>query len=132
MAERSIAKDVIAKDVIAKDVGHLGLGAGEELRGEGILAIAMARPQSGVGDVVGYQGAPILHPMDALANAQDILADLGVRFAASAPAAMLAASMRYPIRGTNVAADALAGLAACGVAGGALLIEALKGARVRA
>jgi indolepyruvate ferredoxin oxidoreductase alpha subunit len=131
MAERSIAKEV----------GRLGLGAGEEFRGEGILAITKALPQSAVGFVGGYQRAPILQAMDALADAQDMLADLGVRSTASAAAAMRSASLLYPIRGatafkstvgTNVAADALARLASSGVTGGALNFEALKGARVRA
>ena len=83
----------------------------------------------------GYQGAPISHLMDVLADAQDILADLGVHFEASASeataAATLAASVMYPIRGavtfkspvgTNVASDALANLASGGVTGGALII----------
>ena len=49
MAERSFSKEV----------EHLRLGAGEEFRGEGILAITKALLQSGVGYVGGYQGAPI-------------------------------------------------------------------------
>src|SRR6516162_3184678 len=114
MAERSFAKEV----------AHLKLGAGEEFRGEGILAITKALLQSGVGYVGGYQGAPISHLMDVLADAQDILADLGVRFTSSA-------SVMYPIRGAatfkstvgaNVASDALANLASSGVTGGALII----------
>ena len=73
--------------------------------------------------------------MDVLADAQDILGELGVHFEASASeataAAMLAASVHYPIRGaatfkstvgTNVASDALANLASGGVTGGALII----------
>ena len=125
MAERSFAREVL----------DLRLGAGEEFRGEGILAITKALLQSGVGYVAGYQGAPISHLMDVLADAQDILAGLGVRFEASASeaaaAAALAASVMYPIRGavtfkstvgTNVAADALANLASGGVTGGALVI----------
>jgi indolepyruvate ferredoxin oxidoreductase, alpha subunit len=127
----------------AKEVGHLGLGTGEEFRGEGILAIAKALPQSGVGYVGGYQGAPILQPMDALADAQDILADLGERFtvSTSAAAAKLSASLMDPIQraatfgsavGTDVAADALAPLASGVVVARALIIEALKGARAQA
>ncbi|HEX6001531.1 MAG TPA: indolepyruvate ferredoxin oxidoreductase subunit alpha [Hyphomicrobiaceae bacterium] len=125
MAERSFAKEV----------QHLRLGAGDEFRGEGILAITKALLQSGVGYVGGYQGAPISHLMDVLSDAQDILSDLGVRFTASASeaaaAAMLSASVMYPIRGavafkstvgTNVASDALANLASGGVTGGALII----------
>ena len=111
------------------------LGAGEEFAGEGILAITKALLQCGVGYVGGYQGAPISHLMDVLADAQDILGELGVHFEASASeataTAMLAASVHYPIRGaatfkstvgTNVASDALANLASGGVTGGALII----------
>jgi indolepyruvate ferredoxin oxidoreductase alpha subunit len=85
--------------------------------------------------VGGYQGAPISHLMDVLADSQPILDELGVHFEASASeataAAMLAASINYPMRGavtwkstvgTNVAADALANLASSGVKGGALII----------
>src|SRR6188474_210480 len=125
MAERSFAKEV----------EKLRLGDGEEFAGEGILAITKALLQCGVGYVGGYQGAPISHLMDVLADAQEILGELGVHFEASASeaaaAAMLAASVHYPIRGavtwkstvgTNVACDALANLASGGVTGGALLI----------
>ncbi|MDB5599919.1 MAG: Indolepyruvate oxidoreductase subunit IorA [Xanthobacteraceae bacterium] len=125
MAERSFAKEV----------RDLELRAGEEFRGEGILALTKALLQSGVGYVGGYQGAPISHLMDVLADAQETLAKLGVQFSASASeaaaAASLAASVMYPIRGavtfkstvgTNVASDALANLASGGVTGGALII----------
>ncbi|HUH39652.1 MAG TPA: thiamine pyrophosphate-dependent enzyme [Castellaniella sp.] len=104
-------------------------------RGEGILAITKALLESGVGYVAGYQGAPISHLMDVLADAQDILAEYGIRFENSASeataAATLAASVNYPLRGavtfkatvgTNVASDALANLASGGVTGGALVI----------
>nr|WP_211170922.1 indolepyruvate ferredoxin oxidoreductase subunit alpha [Parazoarcus communis] len=109
--------------------------AGEEFRGEGILAITKALLQSGVGYVGGYQGSPISHLMDVLADANEILEELDVHFETSASeataAAMLAASVMYPIRGavtwkstvgTNVASDALANLASGGVTGGALII----------
>jgi indolepyruvate ferredoxin oxidoreductase alpha subunit len=125
MAERSFAREV----------QKLRLGEGETFAGEGILAITKALLQCGVGYVGGYQGAPISHLMDVLADSQDILAELGVHFEASASeataTAMLAASVHYPIRGaatfkstvgTNVASDALANLASGGVTGGALLI----------
>ena len=125
MAERSFAKEVQS----------LRLGAGAEFRGEGILAVTKALLQSGVSYVAGYQGAPISHLMDVLADAQDILGELGVHFEASASeataAAMLAASINYPLRGavtwkstvgTNVASDALSNLASAGVKGGALII----------
>src|SRR6516162_8405181 len=125
MAERSFAKEV----------ADLKLGAGEEFRGEGILAITKALLQSGVGYVGGYQGAPISHLMDVLSDAQDVLGELGVHFETSASeaaaGAMLSASVMYPIRGavtwkstvgTNVASDALANLSSGGVKGGALII----------
>jgi indolepyruvate ferredoxin oxidoreductase alpha subunit len=125
MAERSFAREV----------EDLKLGAGDVFRGEGILAITKALLQSGVAYVGGYQGSPISHLMDVLADAQDILGELGVHFETSASeaaaAAMLAASVMYPIRGavtwkstvgTNVASDALANLASGGVTGGALII----------
>lgn len=125
MAERSFKKEV----------QQLRIPAGEEFRGEGILAVTKALLQSGVGYVAGYQGSPISHLMDVLADANEILQELGVHFEASASeataAATLAASVHYPIRGavtwkstvgTNVASDALANLASGGVTGGALII----------
>jgi len=125
MAERSFAKEV----------EKLRLGDGDIFAGEGILAMTKALLQCGVGYVGGYQGAPISHLMDVLADAQEILGELGVHFEASASeataTAMLAASVHYPIRGavtfkstvgTNVASDALANLASGGVTGGALII----------
>ena len=125
MAERSFAKEVQS----------LRLGNGEEFAGEAILAVTKALLQSGVAYVGGYQGAPVSHLMDVLADAKDILDELGVRFENSASeataAAMLAASVNYPLRGavtwkstvgTNVASDALANLASAGVRGGALII----------
>jgi indolepyruvate ferredoxin oxidoreductase, alpha subunit len=125
MAERSFKEEV----------QKLRLGEGETFHGEGILAVTKALLQSGVAYVAGYQGAPISHLMDVLADAQDILAELGIRFENSASeataAATLAASVNYPLRGaatfkstvgTNVASDALANLASGGVTGGALII----------
>lgn len=125
MAERSFKAEV----------ADLRKGAGEVFTGEGILAITKALLENGVGYVGGYQGAPISHLMDVLADAEDLLAELGVRFSASASeaaaGAMLAASVHYPIRGAvtfkgpvgvNVASDALANLASSGVTGGALII----------
>jgi indolepyruvate ferredoxin oxidoreductase, alpha subunit len=125
MAERSFAEEV----------EKLRLGSGDVFRGEGILAVTKALLQSGVAYVAGYQGSPISHLMDVLADAQDILGEMGVRFESSASeataAATLAASVNYPLRGavtfkstvgTNVASDALANLASGGVTGGALII----------
>ncbi len=117
------------------EVQSLYLGEGQEFRGEGILAVTKALLQSGISYVAGYQGAPISHLMDVLADANDILTELGVHFEHSASeataAATLAASVNYPLRGavtfkstvgTNVASDALANLASGGVTGGALII----------
>jgi indolepyruvate ferredoxin oxidoreductase, alpha subunit len=125
MAERSFAEEV----------GKLRLGEGETFRGEGILAVTKALLESGVSYVAGYQGAPISHLMDVLADAEDILVEHGIRFENSASeataAATLAASVNYPLRGAvtfkgpvgvNVASDALANLASGGVTGGALVI----------
>ena len=125
MAERSFAKEVES----------LRLGAGETFHGEGILAVTKALLQSGVAYVGGYQGAPISHLMDVFADANPLLMELGIHFEQSASeasaAAMLAASVNYPLRGavtwkstvgTNVASDALANVASGGVTGGALII----------
>src|SRR5881275_459878 len=119
----------------ADDVKQLGYGQGQVLRGEGILAITKALLQSGVSYVGGYQGSPISHLMDVLADAKDVLNELGVHFETSASeaaaAAMLSASVMYPVRGavtwkstagTNVASDALSNLASGGVLGGALIV----------
>src|ERR1700726_4063237 len=118
MAERSFAREV----------QDLKLGAGEIFHGEGILAITKALLQSGVSYVGGYQGSPISHLMDVLADAKEVMQDLGVHFETSASeaaaAAMLSASVMYPIRGavtwkstagTNVASDALSNLASGGL-----------------
>jgi indolepyruvate ferredoxin oxidoreductase, alpha subunit len=125
MAERSFAREV----------EDLKLGEGEEFKGEGILAITKALLQSGVSYVGGYQGAPISHLMDVLADAADLMGELGVHFETSASeaaaAAMLSASVMYPVRGavtwkstagTNVASDALSNLSSGGVVGGAVII----------
>lgn len=125
MAERSFKAEV----------EHLRKGDGDVFTGEGILAITKALLENGVGYVGGYQGAPISHLMDVLADAEELMGELGVRFEANASeaaaAAMLAASVHYPIRGAvtfkgpvgvNVASDALANLCSSGVNGGALII----------
>jgi indolepyruvate ferredoxin oxidoreductase alpha subunit len=119
----------------SKEVQSLRLGAGETFRGEGILAVTKALLQSGVSYVGGYQGAPISHLLDVLVDAEDILGELGVHLETctneASAAAMLGASINYPIRGavtwksvvgTNVASDALSNLASPGVRGGALII----------
>src|SRR5271155_6062619 len=125
----------MAERFFKKEVQKLYLGAGQEFRGEGILAVTKALLQSGVSYVAGYQGAPISHLMDVLTDANSILEELSVHFEHSASeataAATLAASVNYPLRGavtfkstvgTNVASDALANLASGGVQGGALII----------
>ncbi|HEY6258036.1 MAG TPA: indolepyruvate oxidoreductase subunit beta family protein [Xanthobacteraceae bacterium] len=117
------------------EVEALKLGDGETFRGEGILAVTKALLQSGVSYVGGYQGAPVSHLIDVMVEAQDLLADLGVHVETctneAAAAAMLGASINYPLRGavtwksivgTNVAADALSNLASPGVIGGTLII----------
>lgn len=119
----------------AKEIALLRKGAGEVFEGEGILAIAKALLQSGVSYVTGYQGAPVSHLMDVFHDAQELLAELGVHYAPAAneagAAAMLAASINYPVRGaavwkstvgTNVASDALSNLASAGVKGGVVMI----------
>lgn len=111
------------------------MGAGETFEGEGILAVTKALLQSGVSYVGGYQGAPVSHLIDVLVQAAPELSDLGVHVEPctneAAAAAMLGASIMYPVRGavtwksivgTNVAADALSNLASPGVLGGALII----------
>jgi indolepyruvate ferredoxin oxidoreductase alpha subunit len=133
--KRRVMERTVAERSFEQEVEKLKLGAGAEFRGEGILAITKALLESGVSYVAGYQGAPISHLMDVLADANDILAELGVHFENSAneatAAATLAASVNYPLRGAvtfksivgvNVASDALSNLASGGVTGGALII----------
>ncbi|HNQ56455.1 MAG: indolepyruvate ferredoxin oxidoreductase subunit alpha [Burkholderiales bacterium] len=117
------------------EVAKLRLGAGQTFNGEGILAVTKALLQSGVSYVGGYQGAPVSHLMDVLADARELLDELGVHFESCAneagAAAMLGASINYPLRGaatwksvvgTNVASDALSNLASAGVVGGTLIV----------
>src|SRR5512135_3133535 len=119
----------------AKEVELLRLGRGDTFHGEGILAITKALLQSGVAYVGGYQGAPVSHLLDVMVQARPYLDTLGVHVEAcsneASAAAMLGASIHYPLRGavtwksivgTNVAADALSNLASPGVTGGALVV----------
>src|SRR6187455_2896736 len=119
----------------SKEVQELRLGEGDTFHGEGILAVTKALLQSGVSYVGGYQGAPVSHLLDVMVDAEDYLKELGVHVETctneAAAAAMLGASINYPIRGavtwksivgTNVASDALSNLASPGVMGGALII----------
>ncbi len=118
-----------------EEVEKLRLGDGQTFHGEAILAVTKALLQSGVAYVGGYQGAPVSHVMDVLNDARDILDELGVHVETNAneagAAAMLGASINYPMRGavafkstvgTNVASDALSNLASAGVKGGTLLV----------
>jgi indolepyruvate ferredoxin oxidoreductase, alpha subunit len=118
-----------------EEVELLKLGEGQTFHGEGILAVTKALLQSGVSYVGGYQGAPVSHMMDVLNDARDILDELGIHVETNASeagaAAMLGASINYPLRGavtwkstvgTNVASDALSNLASAGVRGGALIV----------
>ncbi|MBK6869556.1 MAG: indolepyruvate ferredoxin oxidoreductase subunit alpha [Burkholderiales bacterium] len=118
-----------------KEIESLRLGAGQPFHGEGILAITKGLLQSGVAYVGGYQGAPVSHLMDVLVQARGLMAELGVHVEAcsneASAAAMLGASIHYPIRGavtwksivgTNVAADALSNLSSPGVTGGVLIV----------
>ncbi|NIM42993.1 MAG: indolepyruvate ferredoxin oxidoreductase [Hydrogenophaga sp.] len=118
-----------------REIEALKLGQGETFHGEGILAVTKALLQSGVTYVGGYQGSPITHLLDVMVQARDYMDELGVHVEActneSSAAAMLAASIMYPVRGavtwksvvgTNVASDALSNLASAGVMGGALIV----------
>ncbi len=118
-----------------QEIEALKLGDGETFHGEGILAVTKALLQSGVTYVGGYQGSPISHLLDVMVQARPYLDDLGVHVEActneSSAAAMLGASIMYPVRGavtwksvvgTNVASDALSNLASPGVMGGALIV----------
>jgi indolepyruvate ferredoxin oxidoreductase alpha subunit len=125
MAERSFKKEIAL----------LRLKEGEMFQGEGILAVAKGLLQSGVSYVGAYQGAPISHLADVMNDADEVRDELGIHFencaSEAGAAAMLGASIHYPLRGavtwkstvgTNVASDALANVASSGVKGGALIV----------
>ena len=118
-----------------KEIEALKLGEGDLFEGEGILAVTKALLQSGVAYVGGYQGSPVSNLLDVMVQAKDYMKELGVHVEAcaneSSAAAMLGASINYPVRGavtwksivgTNVASDALSHLSSVGVLGGALII----------
>ncbi|NTC82586.1 indolepyruvate ferredoxin oxidoreductase subunit alpha [Agrobacterium tumefaciens] len=118
-----------------EEVKQLTAGDGDYFEGEGILAVTKALLQSGISYVGGYQGAPVSALVDVLSDAKDLLDDLGVHLETNAneagAAAMLSASINYPIRGavtfksvvgTNVASDAISNLCSPGVVGGALIV----------
>lgn len=119
----------------SEEIKSLALGQGQTFHGEGILAITKALLQSGVAYVGGYQGAPVSHLLDVMVQARGYMDELGVHVEAcsneASAAAMLGASIHYPLRGavtwksivgTNVAADALSNLASPGVKGGVLIV----------
>lgn len=119
----------------SKEIESLRMAAGDTFHGEGILAITKALLQSGVAYVGGYQGAPVSHLLDVMVQAKPYMDELGVHVEAcsneASAAAMLGASIHYPLRGavtwksivgTNVAADALSNLSSPGVLGGALIV----------
>ncbi len=98
-------------------------------------AVTKALLQSGVSYVGGYQGAPVSHLVDVMVQARSYMDELGVHVQAcsneASAAAMLGASIHYPLRGavtwksivgTNVASDALSNLSSPGVLGGALIV----------
>ncbi len=118
-----------------EEIKSLRVGDGERFHGEGILAVTKALLQSGVAYVGGYQGAPVSHLLDVMVQAKPLMQELGVHVEAcsneASAAAMLGASIHYPLRGavtwksivgTNVASDALSNLASPGVIGGALIV----------
>lgn len=118
-----------------EQIRQLQLREGHAFHGEGILAITKGLLQAGVAYVGGYQGAPVSHLLDVMVQARPYLDTLGVHVEAcsneASAAAMLGASIHYPLRGavtwksivgTNVAADALSNLASPGVVGGALIV----------
>jgi hypothetical protein len=111
---------IIMEISFAKQIQQLKLGEGDVFHGEGILAITKALLQSGVSYIGGYQGAPVSHLLDVMVQARELVGELGVQVEAcsneASAAAMLGASIHYPVRGavtwksivgTNVAADAL-------------------------
>jgi indolepyruvate ferredoxin oxidoreductase alpha subunit len=120
----------------AGDVDKLLLGAGQRFHGEAILGVSKALLQAGVAYIGGYPGAPVSHLLDVFADARErVLEPYGIHFEQSASeagaAALLGASIHYPIRGavtwksivgTNVASDALSNLASAGVTGGAVIV----------
>src|SRR5262245_11758883 len=84
-------------------VQALRLGNGETFQGDGILPVTKGLLQSGVSYGGGYQGAPVSDLVDVLVDAEDIIGDLGVHLETctneASAAAMLGASINYPLRG---------------------------------
>jgi len=116
-------------------IDQLHYGGGKKLLGDAPLVILKAFLQSGVSYLGGYPGSPTAGIIDATSDAYEpVLKDMGIYFDCSgneaSAAALLSASINYPIRGsvnwkivgTNVASDALAHISSSGVTGGALII----------
>ena len=102
------------------EIESLPLGAGEIFRGQGILAVTKALLQSGVAYVGGYQGAPVSHLLDVMVQSRGLLDELGVHLETcineAAAAAMLGASIGYPLRGA-VTWKSIVGTSVCIVIG---------------
>lgn len=114
---------------------QLTYGNGKTLYGDTPLIILKAFLQSGVSYLGGYPGSPTAGLIDVISDAYDFrLKDMGIYFDCSgneaSAAALLSASISYPIRGavnwkivgTNVASDALSHISSSGVTGGAMIV----------
>ena len=103
-----------------KEIAQLRQGVGEVFHGEGILAITKGLLQAGVAYVGGYQGAPVSHLLDVMVQARPYLDELGVHVQAcsneASAAAMLGASIHYPLR-TDPVATVIDGCVGCGLCG---------------
>ncbi|MCI0453419.1 MAG: indolepyruvate ferredoxin oxidoreductase subunit alpha [Candidatus Dadabacteria bacterium] len=116
-------------------IEQLKYGQGKTFYGDATLVILKAFLQSGVSYLGGYPGSPTAGLIDAISDAYEpVLKDMGIYFDCSgneaSAAALLSASISYPIRGsvnwkivgTNVASDALSHISSSGVTGGAMVI----------
>jgi indolepyruvate ferredoxin oxidoreductase, alpha subunit len=116
-------------------IEQLKYGHGKTFYGDATLVILKALLQSGVSYLGGYPGSPTAGLIDAISDAYEpVLKQMGIYFDCSgneaSAAALLSASINYPIRGsvnwkivgTNVASDALSHISSSGVSGGAMII----------
>ncbi len=116
-------------------IEQLKYGRGKTFYGDATLVILKAFLQSGVSYLGGYPGSPTAGLIDAISDAYEpVLKEMGIYFDCSgneaSAAALLSASINYPIRGsvnwkivgTNVASDALSHISSSGVTGGAMII----------
>ena len=114
---------------------QLKLGNGEILFGDTPLVLLKSFLQSGISYLGGYPGSPTAGLIDVISAAYEpILREKGIYFDCSgneaSAAALLSASISYPIRGsvnwkivgTNVASDALSHICSSGVTGGAMVV----------